>query len=135
MKMADSNKGWHSEWFYVANPPPALPAFSGRFAEKRREWSWGPSADEKKSWTTPMLDLLGPLKAAGLTGVKVMWTFFERRIQPLMARVHTLYQYTGVKDPTRISLEMLMPKEVRARVWVVIKRPDDNPDLDRHERG
>ncbi|OEL23868.1 hypothetical protein BAE44_0015113, partial [Dichanthelium oligosanthes] len=135
MKMADSNKGWHPEWFYVANPPPALPAFSGRFAEKRREWSWGPSADERKTWTTPMLDFLGPLKAAGLTGVKVMWTFFERRIQPLMAWAHALYRYAGVKDPTRMSPEELTQKEVRARVWAVIKRPDDNPDLDRHERG
>jgi hypothetical protein len=135
MRMADSNKGWHSEWFYVANPPPALPAFSGRFAEKREEWKWGPSAEEKKMWVPPMLDLLKPLKAAGLTGVKVMWTFFERRIQPLLARAHALYRYTGVKDPTRMSPEVLSPKEVRARVWAVIKRPKDNPELDRHEKG
>ncbi|OEL33539.1 hypothetical protein BAE44_0005442 [Dichanthelium oligosanthes] len=80
-----------------------------------------------------MLNLLKPLKAAGLTGVKVMWTFFERRIQPLMARAHAMYRYTGVGDPTRMSPEVLTPGEVRARVWAVIKRPEDNQDLDRHE--
>ncbi|OEL15328.1 hypothetical protein BAE44_0023651 [Dichanthelium oligosanthes] len=82
-----------------------------------------------------MLDLLKPLKAAGLTGVKVMWTFFERRIQPLMAQAHTMYRYTSVGDPMRMSPEVLTPGEVRTRVWAVIKRPEDNQDLDRHERG
>ncbi|OEL31882.1 hypothetical protein BAE44_0007099 [Dichanthelium oligosanthes] len=82
-----------------------------------------------------MLDLLKPLKAAGLTGVKVMWTFFERRIQPLMARAHAMYRYTGVRDPTRMSPEVMTPGEMRSRVWAVIKRPKDNQDLDRHERG
>ncbi|OEL22730.1 hypothetical protein BAE44_0016251, partial [Dichanthelium oligosanthes] len=52
----------------------------------------------------------------------------------LMAQAHAMYRYTGVKDPTRMSLEVLTSKEVRARVWVVIKRPEDNQDLDRHER-
>ncbi|OEL34246.1 hypothetical protein BAE44_0004735, partial [Dichanthelium oligosanthes] len=82
--------------------------------------------------------LLGLLKAAGLTGVKVLWTFFERRVQPLKARAHPLFRYSGVGDPTRASPEVLEPTEVRSRVWTVIKRrqaADNEADLDYHEAG
>ncbi|OEL30223.1 hypothetical protein BAE44_0008758 [Dichanthelium oligosanthes] len=82
-----------------------------------------------------MLEVLRRLKGAGLTGVKVLWTFFERRIQPLMARVHPLFRYTGASDPTRMSPDVLMPADVRSRVWAVIKRLEDMPKLDRHEQG
>ncbi|OEL18749.1 hypothetical protein BAE44_0020232 [Dichanthelium oligosanthes] len=82
--------------------------------------------------------LLKPLKDAGLTRVKVLWTFFERRVQPLMARAHPLFRYTGAGDLTRTSREVLTPVEVRSRVWAVIKwaKVDDNVvELDRHEAG
>ncbi|OEL34627.1 hypothetical protein BAE44_0004354 [Dichanthelium oligosanthes] len=85
-----------------------------------------------------MLAPLRLLKDAGLTGVKVLWTFFERRVQPLAARAHTLFRYTGTGDSTRTSQEALSPAEVRSRVWVVIKRAkadDDVVELDRHEAG
>ncbi|OEL15796.1 hypothetical protein BAE44_0023185, partial [Dichanthelium oligosanthes] len=65
-----------------------------------------------------------------LTGVKVMWTFFERRVQPLMARAHPLFWYTGVGDPMRMSSDVLMSREVRTRVWTVIRRAEINPELD-----
>ncbi|OEL29829.1 hypothetical protein BAE44_0009152 [Dichanthelium oligosanthes] len=111
MKMADSNKGWRLEWFYIANPPLQLPGFSGRFIEKLRHWEWGPDEDERRMWTSPMRGLLREWKGAGLTGVKVMWTFFERRVQPLMARAHPLFRYAGADDPTRMSLDALSPAE------------------------
>ncbi|OEL24883.1 hypothetical protein BAE44_0014098 [Dichanthelium oligosanthes] len=86
-----------------------------------------------------MLTLLRELKAAGLTGVKVLWTFFERRVQPLAARAHPFFRYTGAGDPMRMSWEPLTPQEVRSRVWAVIKRAknaeDDHAELDRHEAG
>ncbi|OEL27809.1 hypothetical protein BAE44_0011172 [Dichanthelium oligosanthes] len=82
----------------------------------------GTNAEEKRMWVEPALVLLGPLKAAGLTGVKVLWTFFERRVQPLKARVHPLFRYFGIGDLTRVSPEVLEPAEVRSRVRTVIKR-------------
>ncbi|OEL18724.1 hypothetical protein BAE44_0020257 [Dichanthelium oligosanthes] len=137
--MTDSNKGWHSEWFYVSNPPPSLPRFSGHFVQKVDEWGWATGKDEKRIWVRPMLAELRRLVQAGLTGVKVLWTFFERRAQPLKARAHPLYRYTGVGDPTRSSQDELTPVEVRARVWVAIKRSkdvaEDVTELDRHQHS
>ncbi|OEL27528.1 hypothetical protein BAE44_0011453 [Dichanthelium oligosanthes] len=135
MKMADSNWGWHSEWFYVANPLLPLLAFSGRFVEKLTHWEWGPDDEERRMWTSPMHGLLRELKGAGLTGVKVMWTFFERRIQPLRARAHPMFRYTGASDPTRMSPAALTPTEVRARMWAVIRRTEITPELEQLEAG
>ncbi|OEL15081.1 hypothetical protein BAE44_0023900 [Dichanthelium oligosanthes] len=137
-KMTDSNKGWHSEWFYVANPLLPLPMFSGRFAQKVDEWEWVTGEDEKKAWVRPMLALLRPLKDAGLTGVWVLWTFFERRVQPLAARAHPFFQYTSAGDSTRTSQEPLTLAEMRSRVWTVIKRgkeEDDIAEIERLEAG
>ncbi|OEL31531.1 hypothetical protein BAE44_0007450 [Dichanthelium oligosanthes] len=103
------------------------------------EWDWAIGKDEKKAWVQPMLAELKRLKRAGLTGVRVLWTFFERRVQPLKARAHPLYRYTGVGDPMRLSRDELTPLEVRARVRAAIKRSkhvaDDVAELDRHQHG
>ncbi|OEL16837.1 hypothetical protein BAE44_0022144 [Dichanthelium oligosanthes] len=133
--MTDSNKGWHSEWFYVANPELPLPVFSGRFAEKLRHWEWGPDADERRMWSGPMHDMLRELKTTGLTGVKVLWTFFERRIQPLKAWAHPMFRYTSTGNPTRMSPDELTPAEVKSRVWAVIRRQEDLPEINRHAAG
>ncbi|OEL37420.1 hypothetical protein BAE44_0001561, partial [Dichanthelium oligosanthes] len=76
------------------------------------------------------------LKDAGLTGIKVLWTLFERRIQPLKARARPLFQYSGIGDLTRVSLEVLKPAEVRSRVWMLINKKmtaDEEADLSHHE--
>ncbi|OEL17447.1 hypothetical protein BAE44_0021534 [Dichanthelium oligosanthes] len=87
-------------------------------------------------WVEPCLAVLGPLNVAGLTGIKVLWTLFERRIQPLKAQVPPLFQYSGVGDTTRASPEELELAELRSRVWMVIKKKltaDEEADLNCHE--
>ncbi|OEL24228.1 hypothetical protein BAE44_0014753 [Dichanthelium oligosanthes] len=136
ISLTDSNKGWHSEWFYVANPSLPLSAFTGKPIEKTVKWNWGAVVEEKRMWVELALTTLGPLKEAGLTGIKVLWTLFERRIQPLKARARPLFQYSGVGNPTRVSPEVLEPVEVRSRVWTMIKKKmtvDEVADLDHHE--
>ncbi|OEL37874.1 hypothetical protein BAE44_0001107 [Dichanthelium oligosanthes] len=137
--MTDSNKGGHSKWFYIANPPLPLLRYSGHFAQKINEWEWATGKDEKKAWIEHMLPLLGELKNAGLTGVKVLRTLFERRVQPLAARVRPLFCYSGDDDPSRMRLEPLTPLEIWSRVWAVIKRAKDAEadfaELERHQAG
>ena len=52
MRLLTSNKGWHSQWFYVKNDVAAsLPEFTGRLIEEVLElWRrWGvPEKDKKK---------------------------------------------------------------------------------------
>ena len=52
MRLSMSNKGWHSQWFYLNNDTAALlPKFTGRLIEEAPEsWrKWGvPKKDKKK---------------------------------------------------------------------------------------
>ena len=52
MRLSTSNKGWHSQWFYLKNNATApLPEFTGRLIEEALEsWrKWGvPEKDKKK---------------------------------------------------------------------------------------
>ncbi|OEL17887.1 hypothetical protein BAE44_0021094, partial [Dichanthelium oligosanthes] len=51
----------------------------------------------------------------------LLWTFFERRIQPLKARVHPMFKYTGPTDPSRESEAELVESEVKAWVSGVLR--------------
>ena len=51
MHLSTSNKGWHSQWFYVKDAAAApLPVFSGCFiVEASGSWKWGIPVKEKKN--------------------------------------------------------------------------------------
>ena len=41
----------------------------------------------------------------GVTGMDLLEVFLGRRIQPLQARDHPMWMYSGLEDSTRIHLE------------------------------
>ena len=45
--------------------------------------------------------------AEEVNGVDIIRTFLKRRVQPLQARAHPMFLYTGRHDPTRFSTEEL----------------------------
>jgi hypothetical protein len=68
--------------------------------------------DKISSWTampplTPSLqlfiDIVDDLRVRGLSGYEVAADFVGRRIQPLQARVHPAFDYSGPEDATRVS--------------------------------
>ena len=58
------------------------------------------------------------LKTAGkeVNGVHLIAMFIKRRVHPIQAREHPLYEYAGAADATRVSAEELSAGEVEARV-------------------
>ena len=54
-----------------------------------------------------LLAMIAALKKKGLTTERVAFSFMKRRIQPLMARVHLGYEYTGDDDESRMATEPL----------------------------
>ena len=93
MQLSTSNKGWHSQWFYLKNAAAAhLPEFTGHLIEEALEsWrKWGvPEKDKKKIWDH--ITTIHILKENGLKGLGVIGAYHARRVAPLMTRVLPLY--------------------------------------------
>jgi hypothetical protein len=56
-----------------------------------------------------------------LSGIQLIRTFIERRIQPLSARAHCMWDYTDRQDSTRIFPDELKESEIDDSVRVVTK--------------
>ena len=93
MHLSTSNKGWHSQWFYVKNDAAAaLPAFTGRYIlEALGSWGWGVSGKGKKQ-LNDLLTAIRTLKQRGVKGSGIIGAYHARRVAPLMAHVLPLYQ-------------------------------------------
>ena len=68
------------------------------------------------SKVTEFLEILEGRVSASLYGVVVLWTMVDHRVQPLKRRVILLYDYSGVDDPTRETMEMLEVSKVMKQV-------------------
>jgi hypothetical protein len=56
-----------------------------------------------------------------LSGLQLIRTFIERRIQPLAERGHCMWDYTDRQDPTRITSDKLKETEIDDSVCAVTK--------------
>jgi hypothetical protein len=116
---------WSSDWFYIKNRAEALrdglPRFSGRIPQESESFKAGITAEEKIT-VDILVDMIGELKEAGLTGAGLCWTFFERRVQPLKVRPHFMWFYSDRTDPMRESHEELSTTEVASRLVSVLEK-------------
>ena len=87
MHLSTSNKGWHSQWFYVKNDTSApLPVFIGHYiVETPGSWGWGVTGKEKKH-LNDLLAALRTLKDRGVKGLGIIDAYHARRVASLMAR-------------------------------------------------
>jgi hypothetical protein len=56
----------------------------------------------------------------GVTGASMMYSFFERRIQPLQKRCHFGFDYLETEDPSRMFAVELPVGEALRRVGRVL---------------
>jgi hypothetical protein len=54
-----------------------------------------------------------------LSGIQLIRTFIEHRVQPLAARAHCMWDYTDRRDPTQISSGGLREAEIDDSVRAV----------------
>jgi hypothetical protein len=65
--------------------------------------------------TEPLMEKIQQLRAMPkkeLLGIQLIQTFIERRVQPLAAQAHCMWDYTDRRDPTRISSDELREAEI-----------------------
>ena len=67
-----------------------------------------------------MTDRLQELVDAGLTSRDLTLAWLSHRVFPLRAREHKMCFYSGVRDPTQVSMEALALEEMRGWAAVVI---------------
>jgi hypothetical protein len=70
----------------------------------------------------PLLDRIRILKQQGLNGLGIIASYLRRQIQPLKAREHYGFEYSGAEDPSRMvpALE-LTDEEVLERLKKILK--------------
>jgi hypothetical protein len=65
--------------------------------------------------TEPLMEKIQQLRATPkkeLSGIQLISTFIERRVQPLAAWAHCMWDYTDHRDPMRISSDELREAEI-----------------------
>src|SRR5664279_4755347 len=62
-----------------------------------------------------------------VTSIHLISTFIRRRVQPLQARVHGMWEYVGSSDPTRTREDELSRDELETRVRAITKLKANDP--------
>jgi hypothetical protein len=61
------------------------------------------------------------LKIQGLSGVGIVDSFIKCRVQPLWERVHYIFEYIRLEDPTWMSKDELSKEEILERLQSILK--------------
>ena len=73
-----------------------------------------------------MVERVVQLVRQGVTGMDLLEVFLSRRIQPLQARDHSMWMYSGANDTARVHPEEVTDETVA--LWLKdITRNKDNP--------
>jgi len=99
---------WYKKWFYVREEPGSSTFYDvGYIPEKRVSWT------DRPEFAGQVEDLIKLIDWSRLDGLGVVGNFFCRRVMPCQKRVHSVYEYAGSQDPTRMSPEVLEKAEVQ----------------------
>ena len=105
MRLSTSNKGWHSQWFYVKNDVTTpLLAYTRRLIEQALgSWRWGvPDKDKKR--INDHLATLQILKDRGMKGSGIIGAYHTRRVAPLMSHALPLYLMAPGSSPNSVGV-------------------------------
>jgi hypothetical protein len=72
--------------------------------------------------TEPLMEKIQQLQATPkkeLSGIQLIRTFIERRVRPLAAQAHCMWDYTDRRDPTRFSSDKLKEAKIDDSVCAV----------------
>ena len=114
MILPESVRGWQSTWLYCKDQPTpgqstGLPLFSIERVEKPSPLRVTPAEKVKVNM---LVERVVQLVRDGVTGMDLLEVFLSRRIQPLQARDHPMWMYSGIDDTTRVHPEEVAAKTV-----------------------
>jgi hypothetical protein len=118
-KFPSNLPGWKNHWFYSENHAPQLPEKTNNPPVVRPEWNLEPSGGNMDQ-VEELLDLIEAHKMMGVTSASVMFSFFKRRVQPILQRHRLGFEYTGSEDPSRMCTKELSDDAALLRVRRVL---------------
>src|SRR3954464_15072434 len=100
MTLPDSVRGWQSTWFYCKDKSTpghsiGLPPFSLARVQKPTTLKVTPA---EKVEVAMLMERVVQLIHEGVTGMDLLDVFLSQRIQPLQARDHSMWMYSGIED-------------------------------------
>jgi hypothetical protein len=137
LQMPENNPGWRTKWYYAKDKSSDGENFGLEefwptgILRPRVSWKHDLS-DEEMKITEPLMEKIQQLRATPkkeLSGIQLIRTFIERRIQPLAARAHCMWDYSDRRDSTRISQDELHEAEIDECVRTVTNIKKKNPVL------
>jgi hypothetical protein len=135
LQTPENNLGWRTKWFYAKDKffdgeTFGLEEFSNTtILQPRVSWKHDLS-DEEMKITEPLMEKIEQLRATPkkeLSGLQLIQTFIERRIQPLAARAHYMWDYSDRRDSTRISSDELREAEIDECVHAITNIKKKSP--------
>jgi hypothetical protein len=136
-KIAESVQNRRKKWFYIKDEKAEEQKFGLALfdlmkpVKKLKSWDQ-PLTEAKLEETEPLMARVHTLQTdegKELSGLQIMTHFLWLRVQPIQARVHSMWSYMGSKDPTRISKEDLPTAELEkiARQFTTLTGADTIP--------
>src|SRR4051812_18058029 len=134
--MCESVQYWRKKWFYIRDAKVDGQDFGLAPFESSQEIIL------KRSWKNHILEAeveeveelyrrveaLQMVAGKEVNGVDIIHTFPKRRVQPLQARAHPMFLYTGCHDPTRVPAKELSKGDLD-RVLRPLLKYKSNEDL------
>jgi hypothetical protein len=125
----ENNPRWRTKWFYAKDKSPVGKDFGleefQAITDLRPRASWKHELSDKElQITEPLMKKIQELRSTPkkeLSGIQLIHTFIERRVQPLAARAHCMWEYTDRRDPTRMTSDELKEVKIDDGVRAVTK--------------
>ena len=127
--MSESVQYWRRRWFYIRDSVVPgqdfglVPFDPSQMIEPKRSWK-NQILDGEKAEIEALyrrVEDLQLIPEKEVNGVDIIRTFLERRVQPLQARAHPMFLYSGRRDPTRVSSEKISEVELDKALRALLK--------------
>jgi hypothetical protein len=129
-RMLESAQNWRLKWFYIRDQPIGdqeyrLVPFSTDEVKANMTWKHK-MTDIEMMEADKLMAQIQELQEK-VDAVQIITTFIKRRVQPLQARAHTLWLYSGPSDLTRVSKEDFSARELERSVKNVTRLKEEDP--------
>jgi len=112
---------WYKKWFYIREEPGSATFCDvGYIPEKRVSWT------DRPEYNGQVAELMSLIDWSCLDGPGMVGNFLVQRVMPCQRRVHSVYEYAGSQEPTRMCLDGPEKTELQQLMNLLFNLSDDS---------